>query len=129
MRLAGQKWACIPLKQVGRLAQKFSRHAIASRRHQVRGMKPEGKFRAGFFKDGASAGIYMASLLAGVCPAALNLGELGLNATGWAVFRFAVFPFEDRHQAGVIGWVLGLKLLEGVFFGLGQIQRLTISFQ
>jgi len=80
-------------------------------------MKPEGKFRAGFFKDGASAGIYMASLLAGVCPASFNFGEIGLNATRRAMLRFAVFPFEDRQQAGVICWVLGLKLLEGVFFG------------
>lgn len=80
-------------------------------------MEPEGKFRAGFFKDGASTGIDMASLLARISPAAFNLGELGLNATGRAVFGFAVFPFEDRHQASVISWVLGLELFEGVFFG------------
>jgi hypothetical protein len=80
-------------------------------------MEPEGKFCAGLFKDGASAGVNMASLFAGICPAAFNLRHLGNDTTRRASIGLAVFPFEDRHQASVIGRVLGLELLESVLFG------------
>ena len=67
----------------------------------------------------------MASLLAGVSPTAFNLRHLGNNATRRAAFNLAVFPFEDRQQASIIIWVLGLELLEGEFFGSHAVSILV----
>lgn len=59
----------------------------------------------------------MASLLAGESPATFDLRHLRNDATGRAAINLAVFPFEDRQQASVVIGLLGLELLESVFFG------------